>query len=157
MFNLMTLLSFFLILSHASNNIRLSYWFYATLGKVFQDGYNNIAVNGISSLNTLNDTLATDRGAYFLSNNTVNLITLAPNNLVSSPLYLSATFSISIWVLSVANYDYYLFYHGVSASDKLHIIKRTTNSCIEAQLINANTGDSGVVTAARNSFTSGMK
>ena len=71
----------------------IEYKFGINFGQIFHDysSNNNYAVNGISSLTTTLDTIATDRGAFFQGN---NIITLPPNDMSASGLILGNTFTI---------------------------------------------------------------
>ena len=84
-----------LVFGAQSSNTIISYSFGSILGQVFNDFSGYFSVNGVSYSNTLNDTLATDRGAYFANNHQRNLITLPPNDYQGTTLYLTSEFSVT--------------------------------------------------------------
>ena len=144
-----------LVIVVKSTNTIISYSFGSILGQVFNDFSGYFSVNGVSYLNTLKDTLPTDRGAYFSTGNLVNLITLPPNGYQGTTLYLTSEFSVAFWILSINDYDYYAFYHGSSSTDYFYIIRRHASSLIETRLIKGGI-DTGVIKTPSNTFLSGI-
>lgn len=88
-------LSFLLL---ASGTRLIEYRFGVNYGEIFHDFSGNSlhAVNGKSSETSESNTIATDRGAYFLGGDTQ--ITLSSNNYVPSFFILGNTFTMAAWV-----------------------------------------------------------
>lgn len=88
----------------------LEYRFGLNFGQVFFDysGNSNLGVNGISSGSTIEDSIATDRGAYFgVGNYRVTL----PSNDQSPSVKLRSGFSILFWGI-YEDYTYTLFHRS---------------------------------------------
>jgi hypothetical protein len=140
------LFQFFSLVSSAS--IVAEYRFGSNFGQVFYDysGNGHHAVNGLASTSTSQDTIATDRGAYFSSSG--SQILLPPNDKVSSPFFLSTPFSITMWVLPTCSNDCYLFTREVSGiTPYIYAVYRLSSTCnIWIDSSDSNLGSSGAIT-----------
>jgi hypothetical protein len=95
-----------LVLIRGSDLVR--YKFNQNFGEVFYDYSGNylFSVNGKNSVDSLRNTIGTDRGAYFSVGNSI--ITMPPND-VSASFEYPAVFSVVFWVL-VEDFTFYCFY-----------------------------------------------
>jgi hypothetical protein len=140
-----------LIVLASGNSIMMEYRFANNFGQVFYDysgnGYH--AVNGESSLDTINDTFPTDRGAYF-GYLVQNQIKLPPNNLVSSYYSINQSFSASLWVLVGDFYNSVIFLR-YSGSNTIKIKRDASNSSLWIRRIDS-TDDTTLYLCGPNSF-----
>ena len=102
---LIFLLSLF---SCTSSSLLLEYRFGYNYGQVFRDFTENLycGVNGLDSSTATYDTIATDRGSYFLSS--LSYITL-PDNSDCTGFTLSSTFSVFMWIIVTQDSDFSIF------------------------------------------------
>ena len=113
------------ILKSALINIALSalvveYRFGHNFGEVLYDysGNNRYGVNGESSSTTTKNVKFTDRGAYFDENSSDNIITMPPNDIITSSYTLGSTFVVLFWLLP---YDYtnFIIYNRENADSSI--------------------------------------
>ena len=112
----------------------VEYRFGVNFGQVFYDYSENslYGINGVSSTNLTSDTLATDRGAYFVEGTEV--VTFPPNDKSSINFLLPSQYSIIFWAniyASTGRTDY-LYYS--KAADGNHVYLTLTSSTIQMQV-----------------------
>ena len=83
---------------HLISSQFLEYRFLFNFGEVFYDfsSYSNHGTNGESHLNTVNNIISTDRGAYFTGLN--SHVSIPPNTITPSSFYMKNPFSIQFWI-----------------------------------------------------------
>ena len=98
----------------------VEYRFGYNYGQIFRDFSNNgrHAVNGLSHSNNDEDSLATDRGAYF--NEDQQTVTMPKNTYVTTDITLTSPFTVIAWILS-HDKDGYIFMRYKSSSEYLSI------------------------------------
>ena len=118
-----------------SSLLILDYRFNQNFGQVFYDysGLGNHGQNGESHLNTLGDTLPTDRGAYF-SSSFSDYIMAPPNSFVSSSFNLGSTFSILFWCMSFDSANYMLTYRSSDIGFLLNVERKKANNQLHIKL-----------------------
>jgi hypothetical protein len=116
-------------------NLIVQYKFGINYGQIFTDysSYGRNAVNGNSYLNTTYDTTPTDRGAYFNTSGS-SLITLPPNNNITTQFLLTIPFTLNTWVFPEENgiNSQYLFSRFFNNSVYMNIIRTSNNLQIQA-------------------------
>ena len=122
---------FLVVLVGVRGSDLMKYKFHQNFGEVFYDYAGNylFSVNGKSSLDSLRNTIGTDRGAYFPEGNSV--ITLPPNG-VSGSFEFPQVFSVVFWVL-VKDYTFYCFYCK-SSSGLLYVRRYSIGSKLAVYL-----------------------
>jgi Concanavalin A-like lectin/glucanases superfamily len=109
----------------ASGTTLVEYKFGLNYGEIFNDysTYSRYAVNGVSYLTTSNNSIPTDRGAFFKNSND-DIITLPPNDKATSNFLLPSTFTINAWVcLKEDNPKNYIFVRYIDSKTYLYISK----------------------------------
>ena len=146
---------FFTLLTCQSAKV-VEYRFGYNYGEIFRDFSNNgrHAVNGVSHSTTNEDTLATDRGAYFSGSE--QTITLPPNTYVTSNIALTTPWTILVWTLAL-DFDGYVFTRSKvsSSSDDYFYIRRKGDNNNIRYRISVSGNDSGSINAPNESFLSG--
>lgn len=104
-------------------------------GQVFHDFSEQTlsAVNGDSSIDAINDILYTDRGAYFNGNS--DKMKLPPNNNVTSSFTIPSTFSINIWLMSLASDG--LIFHRFGSANNYFYFSRNTDKTLQLHVLTA--------------------
>lgn len=127
----------------------VEYKFGTYFGQVFYDssGNGNHGQNGDSIGNQAGDTRPNDRGAYFRV--AVNsYILLPPNEIKSTTLTISSTFSIVMWIYPYDSNDYYLTYRRLDASNYFYLQRMITTNYIQGRIVKTNY-DSTVITGTK--------
>lgn len=150
------MLHIFLTLLTCQSAKVVEYRFGYNYGEIFRDFSNNgrHAVNGVSHTSTTEDTLATDRGAYF--NQGQQTITLPPNTYVTSSITLTTPWTILVWVLA-ADFDGYIFTRSKSTNsnnDFFYFRRKADNNNIRYRVC-VSGDDSNSINAPNESFLSG--
>lgn len=119
-------------------------------GQVFHDFSEQTlsAVNGGTSLDAIDDTVYTDRGAYF--NGGSDQIKLPPNNNATSSFAIPSTFSVIVWYMSVGS-DGVIFHRYGSATNYFYIMRKDGNKSLQLHFLTA-TIDTTLLVSTTNTF-----
>ena len=130
----------------------VEYTFGTNYGQVFHDfsGNSRDGVNGASSATSSEDTIATDRGAYFGNGN--YQITLPANDQQASAFSLPSTFTIAAWIFPF-NVNGLIFYRYKDSNDYFYLTRTTTGNALVGRIVISGT-DSGDLTALTSSCPS---
>ena len=103
-------------------------------GSVFHDfsGNSMSGVNGASSTTATDDTIPTDRGAYF--DGSKSQIKLPPNDQVSTSISFPTTSTLAAWVLSDQTIAGILFYASTASTDFFHLKLNNAGSLLSGRI-----------------------
>ena len=129
----------FFLLSLAYSSKLVEYKFGTYFGEIFYDssGNGNHGQNGASISTTVGNTVPTDRGAYF-KYSTDSYIKLPPNEVKTTSLSLTSTFSIVMWVLVLDLSNYYLTYRGLDSTKYFYIERKDYGNYLLSRLVKPN-------------------
>ena len=117
----------------------VEYRFGHNFGQIYHDYSDNgrDGVNGQSSSTTTKDAKNTDRGAFF-GDNRDSLVTVPPNDIVTSGFSLGSTFVVLLWILPFDDYSFYIFYRKNSDNSEYFAIQRNSdNDCFYFRVKNS--------------------
>ena len=154
---ILLILSNFQLLIQVHSSTLINYKFGKNFGQVFFDysESDNHGQNGETIGSDIYDTIATDRGAYFLSTSNT-YIKLPPNEKNSNAIKLGNLFSMIIWVKPLDKTDYYLSHRSFNNSELFWVMRFDSGNYIKTQIKRANydsgqiSGDTSVIISECN-------
>lgn len=145
---------YFLIFEHSQGSKIAEYLPSYNYGQVFHDFSENAlpSVNGISSLDVVNDILYTDRGSFFNGNSDQML--LPPNNNASLNFVIPPTFSVILWLMSFPS-DGLIFQRYGSSSNYFYFNRKQSAKSLQV-CVKTSTINTGVLSTASNTLPKGI-